>query len=120
MAKRQSLKDKLRKEREAKETKLAPKIALKAKVKDVDGVAKQAAAIHKEVTTPLPPKPQAVKAVKAVKKSAKIQKEEEEKERLTVWLPKSMLKAVKIHVATEETKLTDYFTKLVKQDLKIK
>ena len=117
MAKRQSLKDKLRKERETKETKLAPKIALKAKVKDVDGVAKQAAAIHKEVTTPLPPKPQ---AVKAVKKSAKIQKEEEEKERLTVWLPKSMLKAVKIHVATEETKLTDYFTKLVKQDLKIK
>ena len=118
MAKRQSLKDKLRKEREVKETKLAPKVVLKAKVKDVDGVAKQAAAIHKEVTTtPPPPKPQ---SVKAVKKSVKIQKEEEEKERLTVWLPKSMLKAVKIHVATEETKLTDYFTKLVKQDLKIK
>lgn len=117
MAKRQSLKDKLRKEREAKETKLAPKVALKAKVKDVDGVAKQAAAIHKEVATPPPPKS---KPVKVVKKTAKIQKEEEEKERLTVWLPKSMLKAVKIHVATEETKLTDYFTKLVKQDLKIK
>jgi len=116
MAKRQSLKDKLRKEREAKESKLAPKVALKAKVKDVDGIAKQASAIHKESTTPPPPTP---KPVKVVKKAAKIQKDEE-KERLTVWLPKSILKAVKIHVATEETKLTDYFTKLVKQDLKIK
>ena len=118
MAKRQSLKDKLRKERESKETKLAPKIALKAKTKDVDGIAKQAAAIHKEVkTTPPPSKP---KPVKAAKKVVKSQKQEEEKERLTVWLPKSMLKSVKIHVATEEMKLTDYFTKLVKQDLNIK
>ena len=138
MAKRRNLKDTLRKERATKaeqEPALAKKVALPKPAKDISKIAEQADTIHQEElkptpikATPTPPAP--IKKVerievtekKVIKKVVKkeIPAPEVVKERVTVWLPKHLLKSLKIHLATEEKKITEYFTELVKKDLRIK
>jgi len=119
MAKRQSLKEKLRQERAVKQEQeplLAKKVSLPKTSKNISRVAKQADSIHKNtpaLTTPDSPK-------KIIRKSKEKIASAEVKERVTVWLPKKLLKTLKIHLATEEKKITEYFTELVKKDLKIK
>jgi len=127
MAKRRNLKDTLRKERQTKieeETILATKVVLPKANKDITKIAEQADTIHQEeakeplVANTPPPLPQ--KIIKKVAKKAAVVSEVIPKERVTVWLPKPLLKTLKIHLATEEKKITEYFTALVKKDLKIK
>jgi len=143
MAKRRNLKDTLRKERATKteqEPVLAKKVALPKPAKDITKIAEQADTIHQEelkpvqaktVSTPTPTPPAPIKKVekaeivekKVIKKVVKKEIPTPEvviKERVTVWLPKHLLKTLKIHLATEEKKITEYFTELVKKDLKIK
>jgi len=140
MAKRRNLKDTLRKERATKaeqEPVLAKKVALPKPAKDITKIAEQADTIHQEElkptqvkTTPTPTPPAPIEKVekievaekKAIKKVVKkeIPTPEVVKERVTVWLPKHLLKSLKIHLATEEKKITEYFTELVKKDLRIK
>ena len=138
MAKRRNLKDTLRKERATKteqEPVLAKKVALPKPAKDITKIAAQADTIHQEElrptqvkATPTPPAP--IKKVERIEVSEKkvikkvVKKEistpDVVKERVTVWLPKHLLKSLKIHLATEEKKITEYFTELVKKDLRIK
>ena len=127
MAKRRNLKDTLRKERQTKieeETILAAKVTLPKATKDISKIAEQADTIHKAenkkplVVDTLPPPPP--KMVRKISKKAAIISEVIPKERVTVWLPKHVLKTLKIHLAIEEKKITEYFTDLVKKDLKIK
>jgi len=141
MAKRRNLKDTLRKERATKteqEPVLAKKVALPKPAKDITKIAEQADTIHQEElkpvqakTIPTPTSPAPIKKVekaeivgkKVIKKVVKkeiLTPEVVIKERVTVWLPKHLLKTLKIHLATEEKKITEYFTELVKKDLKIK
>lgn len=129
MAKRRNLKDTLRKERATKieqEPVLAKKVALPKSAKDITKIAEQADTIHKEditpiqtKSTPIPPSPVKKEVKKIVKKEISTPNVVL-KERVTVWLPKPLLKTLKIHLATEEKKITEYFTALVKKDLKIK
>jgi len=141
MAKRRNLKDTLRKERATKteqEPVLAKKVALPKPAKDISKIAEQADTIHQEELKPFnaktisnPTPPASIKKVEKIeivekKKTKKVVKKEITtpevviKERVTVWLPKHLLKTLKIHLATEEKKITEYFTELVKKDLKIK
>lgn len=126
MAKRRNLKDTLRKERETKaeqEPVLAKKVALPKPTKDITKIAEQADTIHKKEAAPIKTKPSPTPAkkveTKVIKKEVAVP-DVVVKERVTVWMPKSVLKTLKIHLAMEEKKITEYFTALVKKDLKIK
>lgn len=126
MAKRKSLKDKLRSERASKNTtKLASKISLQKEEKNIDLIAKQADTLH---TTPNKVESEVARQKVEVKPTKKVTKAQPskpkripvDKKRLTLWLPNPILKSVKVHVASKEMKLTDYFTELIKKDLNIK
>lgn len=113
--KKPSLKETLalnrKKQAETSKVTLAPKKSLKSSKKDISAISKQVDNIHK---SPVPaPKPK-------TKKAPPPAPVKESKERFTLWLPDSVYKAFKVHVATRKGSGSDYLEMLIRKDLKIK